>query len=283
MSESGPYHDVRGSGPVLLVLPGGAGHPMGLDPLLDRLAARFTVVTYDPLGLAHGRLGLPVEDQRVERWSDGARHVLDAALPDGEPAYVVGFSSGGIAALDLLARHPQRIAHVVAHEPPCVTPLPDGERQRARFQEVVATYRAAGPEAAASRLHAVLEERERWEPPHGPVPAGDGEQTVTEGRPLGRQEELNHPMALFLRHVLGPFTAYVPDRTALAAAHRTARLTLAAGTDSRGQLLHRTAGFLAGWADGDFAEFPGGHVGAATHAGEFADRLAGLLSVSRPD
>ncbi|MFF9281645.1 alpha/beta fold hydrolase [Streptomyces griseosporeus] len=274
MPESGPHYDVRGSGPVLLVLPGGAGHPMGLGPFTERLAARFTVVTYDPLGLAHGRLGLPVEDQRVERWSDGARRVLDATLPDGEQAYVVGFSSGGIAALDLLARHPQRLAHVVAHEPPCVAPLPDGERQRGRFQEVVATYRAEGPAAAARGLGAVLEGRE-------PISAGGGEETVGEGRPLGRQEESNHPMALFLRHVLGPFTGYAPDRAALTAPHRTARLTLAAGADSRGQLLYRTAEFLAGWAGGDFAEFPGGHVGAATHAAEFADRLAGLLSLSR--
>ncbi|MGV9277816.1 alpha/beta hydrolase [Streptomyces griseosporeus] len=280
MTESGPHHDVRGSGPVLLVLPGGAGHPMGLGPFAERLAARFTVVTYDPLGLAHGRLGLPVEDQRVERWSDGARQVLDAVLPDGEQAYVVGFSSGGIAALDLLARHPERLAHVVAHEPPCVAPLPDGALQRGRFQEVVATYRAEGPEAAARGLGAVLEGRE---PTARPISAGDGEETVTKGRPLGREEELSRPMALFLRHVLGPFTAYVPDRAALAAPHRTARLTLAAGADSRGHLLYRTAEFLAGWAGGDFAEFPGGHVGAATHAGEFADRLAGLLSLSRPD
>ena len=54
-------YDIRGGGPVLLIIPGGAGHPMGLGPLTDALVDRFTVVTYDPLGLAHGRLGLPVE------------------------------------------------------------------------------------------------------------------------------------------------------------------------------------------------------------------------------
>ncbi|MGV9629708.1 alpha/beta fold hydrolase, partial [Streptomyces sp. NPDC003487] len=58
-----PSYDVHGSGPVLLVLPGGAGHPMGLEPLTRRLAARFTVVVLDPLGLAHGRLGQPVAGQ----------------------------------------------------------------------------------------------------------------------------------------------------------------------------------------------------------------------------
>ncbi|MGW4562972.1 alpha/beta fold hydrolase [Streptomyces sp. NPDC004561] len=131
-----PHHDnydVTGSGPVLLVVPGGAGHPMGLGPLTERLAARFTVVTYDPLGLAHGRLGPPVAEQRVADWSEGAHRVLRAVLPEGESAYVFGTSSGGIAVLDLLARHPRRLAHVVAHEPPCVTVLPDGAERRAEL------------------------------------------------------------------------------------------------------------------------------------------------------
>ncbi|MER6567618.1 alpha/beta fold hydrolase [Streptomyces sp. NPDC001093] len=127
------HYDVSGSGPVLLVLPGGAGHPMGLGPLTERLAAHFTVVTYDPLGLAHGRLGLPVPGQRVADWSEGAHRVLEEVLPAGESAYVFGTSSGGITALDLLARHPGRPAHVVAHEPPCVTVLSDGQERRAEL------------------------------------------------------------------------------------------------------------------------------------------------------
>ncbi|MFJ6539364.1 alpha/beta fold hydrolase [Streptomyces sp. NPDC091385] len=128
--REGPYYDMTGDGPVLLLMPGGAGHPMGLGPLTERLTRRFTVVTYDPLGLAHGRLGLPVPDQRPRDWSGGARRVLEAVLPPGERARVFGTSSGGIAALDLLARHPGRLAHVVAHEPPCALVLPDGEERR---------------------------------------------------------------------------------------------------------------------------------------------------------
>ncbi|MER6980896.1 alpha/beta fold hydrolase, partial [Streptomyces carpinensis] len=211
-----PYYDVCGTGPVLLLVPGGAGHPMGLEPMTRRLARRFTVVTYDPLGLAHGRLGLPVADQRVEEWSDGARRVLDQVLPDGESACVLGTSSGGIAALDLVARHPERLRHVVAHEPPCVAALPDGARQRDRFREVYDTYRAAGPQAAAARLVAVLQERT--------VQDGD-----PEGRPLTDEEESSSPMALFLAHVLRQFTSYVPHPAPAAV-----RLSLAAGADSRG-------------------------------------------------
>jgi len=257
------HYDVRGKGPVLLIVPGGAGHPMGFAPMTEVLADRFTVVTYDPLGLAHGRLGEPVGDQRVEEWSDGAHRVLDEVLAEGESAYVFGTSSGGIAALDLLARHPERLSHVVAHEPPCVGVLPDGARRQAMFREVYDTYRAAGLQAAAVRLGAVLAGQEPEESPSG--------------QPLSRDEELRIPMAVFLAHVLRQFTSYAPDLPALTAS--SARLALAAGADSRGQLLHHTAQFLAqhtGNAD-RFVEFPGGHVGVAEHPLAFAELLAGTL------
>jgi pimeloyl-ACP methyl ester carboxylesterase len=255
------HYDVRGNGPVLLIVPGGSGHPMGFAPMTDALADRFTVVTYDPLGLAHGRLGEPVGDQRVEEWSDGACRVLDEVLAEGDCAYAFGTSSGGIAVLDLLARQPERLRHAVAHEPPCVGVLPDGALQQAMFREVYDTYRAAGLQAAAVRLGAGLTGQEAAEP--------------RMGQPLSRDEELANPMALFLVHVLQQFTSYAPDLTALTAS--SARLTLAAGSDSRGQLLHRTTQFLAEHTGSPFAEFPGGHIGVAEHPVAFAELLAEAL------
>lgn len=266
---SDPYFDVCGTGPVLLVVPGGAGHPMGLDAFVGRLAERFTVVTYDPLGLAHGRLGEPVGDQRVATWSDGARRVLDAVLPDGGSAYAFGSSSGGITALDLLARYPERLRHVVAHEPPCVGVLPDAARHLAMFRDVYETYRAAGVEAARARLQAGLEEPDRA--------AGTERGGAARPPAAGADADVRPatPMDLFLTHVLLPFTAYAPDAAALRAG--SDRLTLAFGQESRGLLLHRTAESVAGVCGGALVEFPGGHPGAVTHAVAFADRLVETL------
>ncbi|MFJ7150423.1 alpha/beta fold hydrolase [Streptomyces sp. NPDC100445] len=225
-----PYHDVTGRGPVLLLVPGGAGHPMGLGPLTERLARRFTVVTYDPLGLAHGRLGLPVAEQQVADWGDGAHRLLEEVLPPCGTAYAFGTSAGGIAVLDLLARHPQRLAHVVAHEPPCVTLLPDGAGRRRELIDAL-----DGPER----------------------PPAEGESAT--------------PMGVFLAHVLRPFTAWTPPRSA------TGRLTVAAGSDSRGQLLHDTARHVAGRLGAAFVEFPGGHLGALDHPDAYAELLGDLF------
>lgn len=268
------HYDVRGTGPVLLIVPGGAGHPMGLDDFTAHLAERFTVVTYDPLGLAHGLLGKPVEEQRVEWWSDGAARVLDAVLPEGESAYVFGSSSGAVAALDLASRHPQRLRHVVVHESPVVAVLPDAARQRAMFTGVYEAYRARGLEAASARMMAGLEERDLTDEERA-------KESDTAPQPPSPTDELTTPMAVFLTRVLLPFTSYVPDLTALSAltaqSAPSPRLTVAVGIDSAGQLPHRTATFLARRTGSAARQFPGGHLGVLTHPAEFAARLTETL------
>ncbi|MFF2466539.1 alpha/beta fold hydrolase [Streptomyces mirabilis] len=267
------HYDVRGSGPLLLVIPGGAGHPMGLEGAVARLSERFTVVTYDPLGLSRGPLDGPVGDQRVEVWSDRAHRLLDSLLPDGESARVFGSSSGGIVALDLLARYPQRLRRVLAHEPPSIGVLPDAVRQHAMITEVYEIHRTEGVAAATARLSAGLEGRS-WEPgPRSASTAADGgENTRSTPDSQGAQ---NTPMDIFLGHVLRPFTSHALDLDSLKGL--SSRLTLGAGRDSRGQLPFRTASLLAELSGSDFVEFPGGHLGVLQHPVAFADRLAEAL------
>ncbi|MFF1808809.1 alpha/beta fold hydrolase [Streptomyces sp. NPDC058251] len=256
------HYDVCGSGPVLLVIPGGAGHPMGLEGVTERLSERFTVVTYDPLGLSRGPLDEPVGDQRVEVWRDNAHRVLEAVLPEGESACVFGSSSGGIVALDLLARHPERVRRVVAHEPPSVGVLPDAARQRAMIGEVHEICRAEGVGPAMERLSAGLKGR-TWE-----------------GRAPQRAREIaaDTPIGIFLAHVLLPFATHAPDVEALKPL--SARLAVGAGQDSRGQLPRRSAELLAELIGADFVEFPGGHLGCLEHPASFADLL--VRTFTRP-
>ena len=46
------YYEVRGSGPVLLMIPGGPMDADGFKGIADRLADTYTVVTYDCRGTA---------------------------------------------------------------------------------------------------------------------------------------------------------------------------------------------------------------------------------------
>ncbi|MFD6294997.1 alpha/beta hydrolase [Streptomyces sp. NPDC060235] len=275
------HHEVRGSGPVLLVVPGGAGHPMGLECLTDRLCERFTVVTFDPLGLAHTPLDGPVGDQRVEDWSDDAHRLLGSVLPDGESAYVFGSSSGAVVALDLLARHPERLSRVVAHEPPSVTVLPDAEAQIAMVEEVDRLCRTQGPSVATARLAAGLEGR-AWEGAASDRKDASAETTETPdgalpgARAAGPAEiPADTPMAVFLAHVLRPFATRVPDVDGLKGL--SDRFVLGAGRTSGGQLPRRTAESLAAATGATLLDFPGGHLGCLEHPVAFADLLTEAL------
>jgi pimeloyl-ACP methyl ester carboxylesterase len=66
------YYTLRGSGPILLILQGGAGNAEGSEALADQLAGQFTVVTYDRRGLSRST---PVRAEGCEI----AIHAVDAA------------------------------------------------------------------------------------------------------------------------------------------------------------------------------------------------------------
>lgn len=138
------YYEVRGAGPVPLLLPGGGGDAAIFDVIAAPLAERYTVVAFDPRGYLHSALDGPPVEQRVEVQSDDAFRLIEAVVPVGERAYVFGGSSGAIVALDLLARHPDRLHRVVAHEPPCFAVLPDAAEQLAFVEEVSELSAATG-------------------------------------------------------------------------------------------------------------------------------------------
>ncbi|MFB7663681.1 alpha/beta fold hydrolase [Kitasatospora sp. NPDC056138] len=257
------HYEKRGSGPVLLLIPGGAGDAGLYEGMAADLAVRYTVVSYDPRGLSRSPLDGPLTDQRVEVWSDDAYRLLELVSPH-ELAYVLGSSSGAIVALDLLARHPERLRRVVAHEPPLLEVLDDPAPHRALFAEVREVFRAEGVGAAMGRFSAGLGER----------PAERATELPPELREMAPRMHANLPV--FLEHMLCPFTATVPD---VAALRRVAdRLVPAVGRDSRGQEpLSGPAVRLAELLGTEVVEFPGGHVGCTEHPKEFAELLLAVL------
>ncbi|MFZ0962416.1 MAG: alpha/beta hydrolase, partial [Terriglobia bacterium] len=90
------YYEVQGSGPVLLLIPGGPADAGIFSPLAALLADKYTVVRYDPRGNSRSVLDGPPQDregdQNMDVHGDDAAQLL-AALGGG-PAFVLG-SSGG--------------------------------------------------------------------------------------------------------------------------------------------------------------------------------------------
>lgn len=137
------YYEVRGAGPVLLLIPGGPTDATVFDDIAPRLSHRYTVVTYDPRGLSRSTLDvLPEDQQLIKTMADDAHRLLAAV--GNEPAFVFGNSGGALIGLELVTRHRQQVRTLVAHEPPAAALLPDGPAFRAAIQEVYDTYRRVG-------------------------------------------------------------------------------------------------------------------------------------------
>src|SRR6202007_154607 len=95
------YYEVRGLGPVLLMIPGGPMDAHGFVQIAERLADSYTVVTYDCRGNSRSPVQGSWDELTVEQAADDAHRLLDAVGPD--QAYVLGASGGATYGLDLVA------------------------------------------------------------------------------------------------------------------------------------------------------------------------------------
>jgi pimeloyl-ACP methyl ester carboxylesterase len=260
------YVEVRGSGPVLLCITGGPTDAGMFTDLAGRLADRYTVVTYDQRGHSRSTLDAEPEDMPVSVHADDAAAVLEAV--GGGPAYVYGSSGGGTIGLELVARHPELVRTLVAHETFLMELLPDGARWRAAFDDLAETYRAEGTFAAMGKFGAIVEEG-------GPKYSEEMQQTPP--TPEG-QEMMNRMVGnfdLFLAHEIHANGGYVPDADALRNA--STRIVSAAGETSGEQAARRSAVALAEHLGIELAYLPGAHGGWGSDPQEFAERLHQVL------
>ncbi|MEU9621058.1 MULTISPECIES: alpha/beta hydrolase [unclassified Streptomyces] len=266
------YYEVRGEGPLLLLMPGGSADAGIYDRMAALLADRWTVAAYDPRGYSRSVLDGGTGDQRVEVQSEDAYRLIELLAPDGAPAAVLGSSSSAVVALDLLTRHPERLHRVVAHEPPSVELLPDPEQGRKLFAAVRESYRGGGVEAALATMTEGLMGPEADRPAGGAPRAAAAEPSPREAEAF-RRMRANLPV--FLEHVLCAFTGYAPDLEALGRGAQ--KLVVGVGQDSRTLLTAIPGVRLADRTGAGLVEFPGGHTGSTEDPDAFAARLREVL------
>ena len=145
------YYEVRGSGPLMLMVPGATGSAYSFQKVAEHLAAHYTVVTYDRRGFSQSQLNGPQDyAHRLETDADDIRRLIEHLSK--EPAIVFGSSSGGIIVLEVLIRHPSVVRTLVPHEPAAVRLLPDGQKWVDFFFGVYDLYRQSGIEPAVKKF-----------------------------------------------------------------------------------------------------------------------------------
>jgi pimeloyl-ACP methyl ester carboxylesterase len=88
---------------------------------------------------------------------------LISALDTG-PVEIFASSGGAVNALALVARHPEQVRTLVAHEPPATEVLPDGEQALAAAVAIHETYEREGFGPAMAKFIALTSLRGRSRP-----------------------------------------------------------------------------------------------------------------------
>jgi pimeloyl-ACP methyl ester carboxylesterase len=235
--------------PVLLLI----GSPMGAGGFVT-LSGYFTdrtVVTYDPRGSERSQRTDAATQNTVEEHADDL-HRLISALNVG-PVDLFASSGGAVNALALVARHPEQVRTLVAHEPPDAAVLPDAEYALAAARDIHETYMRNGMGAGMAKFLALVSHVGELTADYGRGPDPD---PAMFGLPTEDDGSRNEPL-LGLNIISG--TAYEPDFDALRAA--STRIVMAAGTDSMGTLANRGAFAVAERLRTAPVVFPDGHAG----------------------
>jgi len=233
--------------PILMFI----GSPMGAGGF-ETLSGYFpdrTLVTYDPRGSERSTRTDGAIANTTEEHADDVHRVISAVT--SEPVDLFASSGGAVNALALVARHPNDVRILVAHEPPDFAVLPDAEHVSAATDDMYATYDRAGFGAAMAKFITMTGYR-------GPIPADFTSQPAPDPAMFGMPpDDGSRDDALFARN--RATTRFQPDYEALKRA--PTRIVMAVGAASADQLTDRATREIAKRLGSEVAVFPGGHGG----------------------
>jgi pimeloyl-ACP methyl ester carboxylesterase len=261
------FYRIAGFGPPLVLIAGGEAGCDMMERLQCELLGRFRVITFDRRGLSrsshHPEAPLP----SIESHAGDLQALVEQVAK--EPAHLFGADVGGLIGLELLTQCPACVRSLVVHEAPTSALLgPEDEAKlREAHAEMQVLFRREGLQPAM-RISARLD---------GADPE-DREQHV---EPPDMTPERERNIAFLMTHDLPAVRQYQLDLPALRT--RSGKVIPAAGSSTRGGLLHRCAAALARTLGQPLFELPGGHNGWLMRPVGFGAALGALYEDDRPD
>jgi pimeloyl-ACP methyl ester carboxylesterase len=218
------------------------------------LARHFTdrtVVTYDPRGVERSKKADDTSKSTPDQHADDL-HRLISKLGAG-PVEMFASSGGAVNALALVAKHPEQVSTLVAHEPPAAQVLPDREHALAACADIHETYLRAGMGPAMAKFIAIVS----YEGPIGPDYAG---RPAPDPRMFGlpAQDDGSRNDPLLMQNMV-TCTHYQLDFKALKDA--STRIVIAVGAEGASTLANRAGVAVAARLGKAPVIFPGNHGG----------------------
>jgi pimeloyl-ACP methyl ester carboxylesterase len=228
------------------------GSPMGAEGF-GSLSKHFpdrTIITYDVRGADRSTKPDMTSQSTPDEHADDLHRIIKEV---GGPVDLFASSGGAVNALALVAKHPEDVRTLVAHEPPLATVLPDRENALAAARAVHETYMRSGFGAGMAHFIAVVSHQGEFPDDIAQQPAPD---PAMFGMPT--EDDGNRTDPLMGQTIIGT-THYEPDFDALRAA--PTRIVMAAGVESEGIMSSRGAYAVAERLGTEPVIFPSGHGG----------------------
>lgn len=244
-------YDVRpGTGndiPLFLI-----GSPMGAAGFAS-LASHFpdrTIITYDPRGAERSTKDDPTIPSTPDEHGDDLHRIIQEV---GGPVDLFASSGGAVNALALVAKHPEDVRKLVAHEPPLAAVLPDSENAKAAVRAIQASYQQGGFGAGMAHFIAITSIR-------GPFPDDIASQPAPDPATFGMptEDDGTRTDVMLAQNIIGT-THYEPDFDALQRA--STQIVMCAGSESDGEMANRGGHAVAHRLGQDPVIFPSHHGG----------------------
>jgi pimeloyl-ACP methyl ester carboxylesterase len=228
------------------------GSPMGASGF-GTLAGYFperTIITYDPRGAERSTKEDPATESNPDQHADDLHRIIEAV---GGPVDLFASSGGAVNALALVAKHPEDVRILVAHEPPLASVLPDSENATSAVRAIQSSYQEGGFGAGMAHFMVITSHR-------GPFPDDIASQPAPDPAQFGMptEDDGNRTDVMLAQNIVNT-THYEPDFDALRAA--STRIIIGAGAESEGEMANRGAHAVAERLGTEPVIFPSHHGG----------------------
>jgi pimeloyl-ACP methyl ester carboxylesterase len=234
-----------------------------------------TIVTYDPRGAERSRRTDGADRSTPDEHADDVHRIIDAV--GGGPVDLFASSGGAVNALALVARHPNDVRTLVAHEPPAAAMLPDREYALAACRDIHETYMRSGTGPGMAKFLAIVTHQ-------GPITAEYLERPAPDPQMFGlpTEDDGSRDDVLLAQNMIS-CTHYEPDIESLGGA--PTRMVLGGGAESGDTLASRGARAVAERLGAKAVTFPshhggflGGEYGQSGDPDAFAGKLREVLA-----
>ncbi|WDK19429.1 acetyltransferase/esterase [Colletotrichum graminicola] len=143
----------QGQGPLILFVPGGNGHGRQYNPIITALSDRYTCATFDRRQMSASKAKV---NKRLNP-PQQARDICAIVKALGfDKTILFGSSGGGILSFQFAIDFPHMVDHIIAHEAPTFTLLPNASEVFEFLYDCLELYENSGLQAAQTQFASKL-------------------------------------------------------------------------------------------------------------------------------